>query len=220
MPGQMRFPRGGLRIPTLLVAVVLAGGRHRSRVARSGSEEDRSAEGCIVRVLQQMIRIDSQFAKGVVHNHKEMVAFLEKGAALDWRRGRSGPSDEPFEAPDHRGLAVSTQVIPQTSPSSVRAAGRAGKPVLGLETLYNNVVIGDCSQWTVDRSGGRFKDARSTGGGRLTRLRREVHRSAACTQRVRGLARRRPCRDAHAWERALPNSRCPGSLHTDRSSCR
>jgi len=128
--------------------------------------KDLISEERIVRVLQQMIRINTEFAKGVVHNHAEIVAFLEKelrsiGAEVEVVRPQ-----EPFEAPYHRGLGVKYPGDPADFPVVVaRLRGTAGQPVLGLETLYNSVVIGDRSQWTVDPLGGEIIDGKIYGRG-------------------------------------------------------
>jgi len=167
MPSHMRFPRGGLRTPTLLVAVVLVGWSGAQMASGQARDpKDLISEDRIVRVLQQMVRINSEFAKGVVHNHKEMVAFLEKelrSIGVDVEVVRPAA---PFEAPYHRGLGVKYPGDPADFPVVVaRLRGKVGKPVLGLETLYNNVVIGDRSQWTVDPLGGEIKDGKVYGRG-------------------------------------------------------
>jgi succinyl-diaminopimelate desuccinylase len=156
-----------LWIPTFLVAVILAGWCA-TMIASSQKRDpkDLISEDRIVRLLQQMIRIDSQFAKGVVHNHKEMVAFLEKELRSIGVEVEVVRPTEPFEAPYHRGLGVKYPGDPADFPVVVaRLRGRVGKPVLGLETLYNNVVIGDRSQWTVDPLGGEIKDGKVYGRG-------------------------------------------------------
>ena len=167
MPGQMRLPRGRLGTSTLLVAVIL-GGWCVALMAGSQTRDPKEliSQDRIVRVLQQMLRINSEFAKGVVHNHKEMVAFIEKelrSIGVDVEVVRP---TKPFEAPYHRGLSVKYPGDPADFPVIVaRLRGKVGKPVLGLETLYNNVVIGDRSQWTVDPLGGEIKDGKIYGRG-------------------------------------------------------
>lgn len=105
-------------------------------------------------------------SKGVVHNHKEMVAFLEKELrSIGVEVEVVGPA-KPFEVPYHRCLAVKYPGDPADVPVVVgRLRGKAGKPVLGLETLYNNLVIGDRSQGTVDPLGGEIKDGKVYGRG-------------------------------------------------------
>jgi len=74
--------------------------------------------------------------------------------------------EEPFEAPYHRGLGVKYPGDPSDFPVVVaRLRGTTGKPVLGLTTHYNCVVIGDRDLWTVDPLGGEIIDGKIYGRG-------------------------------------------------------
>ena len=74
--------------------------------------------------------------------------------------------EEAFEAPYHRGLGVKYPGDPHDFPVVVaRLRGTTGKPVLGLECHYNNVVIGDRDLWTVNPLGGEIIDGKIYGRG-------------------------------------------------------
>jgi succinyl-diaminopimelate desuccinylase len=133
---------------------------------RVRSPGDLVDEGRLVRMTQEMVRINTEFAKGIVHNHQEIVDYLAgQLSALGIEHEVIYP-EEPFEAPYHRGLNVPYPGEPSDFPVVVaRIRGTRGTPVLGLSQLYNSVVIGDRSQWTVDPLGGEIIDGRIYGRG-------------------------------------------------------
>lgn len=162
--GRMRFQAALsllLSLPLLAGCTVAGGDSTAARDPKSLISEER-----IVRVLRDMIRINSEFAKGTVHNHSETAAFLERELKAIGVEVEVIRPEVPFEAPYHRGLNVKYPGNPADFPVVVaRLRGTAGKPVLGLETLYNSVVIGDRSQWTVDPLGAEIKDGKIYGRG-------------------------------------------------------
>ena len=124
------------------------------------------SEKNLVRLVQQMVRINSEFSKGILHNNKEMAEFLGKELRAIGVEVEVVYPKEPFEAPYHRGLGVKYPGDPSDFPVVVaRLRGKTGKPVLGLETHYNNVVIGDRDLWTVDPLGGEIIDGKIYGRG-------------------------------------------------------
>ena len=107
---RRRFP--GIIVRTGLVAVALGAmffvGLAPEEVRALPQQDAKSLvnEDRMVRLLQEMVQINTEFAKGVVHNHKEMAEFLGQhlkqiGAEVEVVYPR-----EPFEAPYHRGLGV------------------------------------------------------------------------------------------------------------------
>lgn len=101
----------------------------------------------IVDLTQKMIRINSEYEKGVVENHKEIVALLER---------------------EVKALGFETEVIRQNPNFPIvvaRLRGSVGKPVLGITEMYNTVYIGDRARWTVDPLGAEIKNGRIYGRG-------------------------------------------------------
>lgn len=128
--------------------------------------KDLVSEENLVRLIQQMVRINSEFSKGVVHNHREMAEFLAKEIRDIGVEVEVVYPEEPFEAPYQKGLNIKYPGNPADFPVVVaRLRGKIGKPVLGLTTHYNTVVIGDPDLWTVDPLGGEIIDGRIYGRG-------------------------------------------------------
>jgi succinyl-diaminopimelate desuccinylase len=124
------------------------------------------SEENLVRLTQQMVQINSEFSKGVVHNHKEMAEFLAKEIRDIGIEVEVVYPKEPFEAPYQKGLGIKYPGDPSDFPVVVaRLRGKTGKPVLGLTTHYNTVVIGDRDLWSVDPLGGEIIDGKIYGRG-------------------------------------------------------
>jgi succinyl-diaminopimelate desuccinylase len=124
------------------------------------------SEQNLVRLTQQMVQINTEFAKGVVHNHKETAEFLAKEIRDLGIEVEVVYPEEPFEAPYQEGLGIKYPGDPTDFPVVVaRLRGKTGKPVLGLTTHYNTVVIGDRDLWTVDPLGGEIIDGKIYGRG-------------------------------------------------------
>jgi succinyl-diaminopimelate desuccinylase len=101
----------------------------------------------IVDLAQRMIRINSEYEKDVVHNHKPIVDLIAR---------------------EIRAIGYETEVITQNPDFPIvvaRLRGTVGKPVLGITEMYNTVYIGDRARWTVDPLGGVIKDGKLYGRG-------------------------------------------------------
>jgi len=150
----------------LVVFLLLYNCGTKQEVATLKDPKELVSEENLVRLVQQMVRINTEFSKGVVHNNKEMAEFLGKELRAIGVEVEVVYPKEPFEAPYHRGLGVKYPGDPSDFPVVVaRLRGTAGKPVLGLETHYNSVVIGDRDLWTVDPLGGEIIDGKIYGRG-------------------------------------------------------
>lgn len=124
------------------------------------------SEDNLVRLTQQMVRINSEFSKGVVHNHKETAEFLADELEKIGVEVEVVYPQEPFEAPYQEGLGIEYPGDPTDFPVVVaRLRGTEGSPVLGITTHYNSVVIGDRDLWTVDPLGGEIIDGKIYGRG-------------------------------------------------------
>ncbi len=124
------------------------------------------SEDNLVRLTQEMVRINSEFSKGIVHNHKETAEFLGEELKKIGVEVEVVFPQEPFEAPYQEGLGIKYPGDPTDFPVVVaRLRGNAGRPVLGLTTHYNSVVIGDRDLWTVDPLGGEIIDGKIYGRG-------------------------------------------------------
>src|SRR4030042_3201320 len=87
------------------------------------------SEKNLVRLVQQMVRINSEFSKGILHNNKEMAEFLGKELRAIGVEVEGVYPKEPFEAPYHRGLGVKYTGGPSDFPVVVaRLRGTTGKP--------------------------------------------------------------------------------------------
>lgn len=150
----------------LVVMVLLYGCPAQQERATPQDPKKLVSEENLVRLVQQMVQINTEFAKGVVHNHAEMAEFLGKELRDIGVEVEVVYPEEPFEAPYHRGLGVKYPGDPSDFPVVVaRLRGTTGKPVLGLTTHYNSVVIGDRDLWTVDPLGGEIIDGKIYGRG-------------------------------------------------------
>ena len=165
-------PRGWRWAAVALVVMVLLSGCEGQSVEQSQERatpqdpKELVSEENLVRLVQQMVRINTEYAKGVVHNHAEVAEFLGKELRAIGVEVEVVYPEEPFEAPYHRGLGVKYPGDPSDFPVVVaRLRGTTGKPVLGLTTHYNTVVIGDRGVWTVDPLGGEIIDGKIYGRG-------------------------------------------------------
>ena len=128
---------------TIIAAVVLVAGMAPADSAVTPQID----KNRIVDLAQKMIRINSEYEKDVVHNHKQIVDFVAR---------------------EVRALGFQTEVIAQNPDFPIivaRLKGTVGKPVLGITEMYNTVYIGDRARWTVDPLGGVVKDGRIYGRG-------------------------------------------------------
>ena len=129
------------------------------------------SEANLVRLMQQMLQINGEYSRDVVHNHAETAEFLGKELRDIGVEVEVVYPKEPFEAPYTRGLGVKyPRVLNPEDPSDFpvvvgRLRGTIGKPVIGLTQLYNTVVIGDRELWTVDPLGGEIIDGKIYGRG-------------------------------------------------------
>lgn len=166
--GRSGWQRAAL---TLFVLVLLysCGGQSVEQAQESTTPQDPKdlvSEENLVRLVQQMVQINTEFAKGVVHNNKEMAEFLAKEIRDIGIEVEVVYPEEPFEAPYQEGLGIKYPGDPSDFPVVVaRLRGTIGKPVLGLTTHYNSVVIGDRALWTVDPLGGEIIDGKIYGRG-------------------------------------------------------
>ncbi len=138
----------------------------RSDVQTPTDPKELVSEKNLIRLVQQMVRIDSEFSKGVLQNNKEMAEYIGRELKAIGVEVEVVYPKEPFEAPYQRGLGIKYPGDPSDFPVVVaRLRGKVGKPVLGLEMHYNTVVIGDRELWTVDPLGGQIIDGKIYGRG-------------------------------------------------------
>ncbi|MBE3145199.1 MAG: M20 family metallopeptidase [Planctomycetes bacterium] len=166
--GSKRCLIRGMRWSAVILTAfaLLNGCVAKQEIATPKEPKELVSEENLVRLVQQMVRIDTEFSKGIVHNHKDMAEFLGKELKAIGVEVEVVYPEEPFEAPYHRGLNVKYPGDPADFPVVVaRLRGSTGKPVLGLETHYNSVVIGDRELWTEDPLGGEIIDRKIYGRG-------------------------------------------------------
>ena len=172
---KMRFLTGKDRWKHVALAMFVVllifscGGQSANRAQDSTAPQDPKelvSEKNLVRLIQQMVQINSEFSKGVVHNHKEIAEYLAKEIRDIGIEVEVVYPEEPFEAPYQKGLGIKYPGDPSDFPVVVaRLRGKTGKPVLGLTTHYNTVVIGDRELWSVDPLGGEIIDGKIYGRG-------------------------------------------------------
>ncbi len=151
----------------MIVSVGCSAEEATSQTVLAGPLGELVQEDRIVRNVQEMVRINTEFNKGHVANHREVVDYIANELAqIEGVEYEVIVPSEPFEAPYHRGLNVPFPGDPADFPVVVaRIRGTQGTPVLGLSQLYNSVVIGDLNEWTVDPLGGEIIDGRIYGRG-------------------------------------------------------
>jgi acetylornithine deacetylase/succinyl-diaminopimelate desuccinylase-like protein len=167
---QMRFPVTlVLMAAVMIVFLAVCGGNNTENQQESTASENPTeivSEQNLVRLTQEMVRINSEFSKGVVHNHKKTAEFLGEELKKIGVEVEVVYPQDPFEAPYQEGLGIRYPGDPTDFPVVVaRLRGTAGRPVLGLTTHYNSVVIGDRNLWTVDPLGGEIIDDKIYGRG-------------------------------------------------------
>ncbi|MGH9350392.1 MAG: M20 family metallopeptidase [Vicinamibacterales bacterium] len=101
----------------------------------------------IIRLTQQLVRINSEYEYKVVHNHKEISDFIAK---------------------ELRSFGMQVEVVAGDPDFPVvvgRLKGATGKPTLGFATHYNNVKVGSREKWSFDPHSGEYKDGKIYGRG-------------------------------------------------------